>query len=84
MIIHGDSAWLMLLQNPDDAGFHSLNRSYHGPAKPLLQIQLGNGQMDEDPKKLDDQESLFSFLAPSFPLRELPDSVVFVLLISTF
>ena len=49
MLVNGSSAWLIYLQDQDDAGFHSLNPSYHGPAEQRMKFQLSNGQMDEYP-----------------------------------
>jgi hypothetical protein len=49
MLVNGDYAWLMYLQNPDDTGFNSLNLSYQGLAELRMKFQLSNGQMDEYP-----------------------------------
>ena len=49
MLINGESAWLMYLQNSNDSGFHTVNPSYNGSAEACLEFMLSNGQIDEYP-----------------------------------
>jgi hypothetical protein len=45
----GDRAFLMFLRYDGDAGFHSVNPEYVGPADAMLELYMKNGQSDEKP-----------------------------------
>ncbi len=49
VLINGTFAWLMYLQNPNDAGFHSLNSHDNSSTERRMPFQLSNGQEDEYP-----------------------------------
>ena len=49
ILVNGEQAWLMYLEDREDSGVHSYNPAYTGAEDALLKFELNNGQQDEYP-----------------------------------